>query len=169
MLQVMKIALVMIFGLFFAKSFRLVTAAATPLPFLFGDAANDTFTPLGSYKFSATIILPKPMTYLTYNVTAIRPHSEGYLQLICNEGLSEDRQVAAFLTRIDTRNGGVDQNQISFHVGNNTADLDIARNIIAFNGTVFRPQAMMVATWYKVETLEKGQGIQKHIPACNGV
>jgi Nidogen-like len=52
---------------------------------------------------------------------------------------------------LDTGNGGTDQNQIWLRVGNETSDLLLARDIIAGNGTLFNPQVVMVATWYKVE------------------
>lgn len=39
-------------------------------------------------------------------------------------------------TDIDTRNGGIDLNQVSLCTGNRTDDLSIVRDIMAGNGTV---------------------------------
>jgi hypothetical protein len=59
---------------------------------------------------------------------------------------------------MDTGNGGIDQNQIWLRVGNKTSDLLLARDSIAGNGTLFNPQKMMVATWYKVEAYYQRTG-----------
>jgi Nidogen-like len=44
--------------------------------------------------------------------------------------------------------------------GNRNDDLNIARDIIASKGTLFAPQAVIVATWYKVEAYDRRAGPQ---------
>lgn len=61
---------------------------------------------------------------------------------------------------IDTRNGGHNQNELWIRAGNRSIDLFPAREIIAGNGTMFNPQAILVATWYKVEAYNRGAGPQ---------
>jgi len=45
-------------------------------------------------------------------------------------------------------------------VGNNASDLAVARNIIAGNGTIFNPQAFIVATWFEVDAFPQQAGLQ---------
>jgi hypothetical protein len=45
-------------------------------------------------------------------------------------------------------------------VGNSTRDLILARDIVAGTGKIFNPQAIIVATWYKVDSFRRQIGQQ---------
>jgi hypothetical protein len=61
---------------------------------------------------------------------------------------------------LDTRNGGAEQNQLWLRAGKRFRDLTLARKIIAGTGNVFFPEAVVVATWFKVEALDQLAGPQ---------
>jgi hypothetical protein len=48
-------------------------------------------------------------------------------------------------------NEGVIPNQVLVRVGNFASGMAIAKTIIAENGKICQPQAIIVATWFKVE------------------
>jgi hypothetical protein len=61
---------------------------------------------------------------------------------------------------IDITNGGANQNAVWLRAGTNPNDLTVARDTIAATGNTFTPQAMIVATWYKVEAFNERVGEQ---------
>lgn len=105
-----------------------ITAAET-LPFAFGNSV---------------------MAYLNTNVTSVTQYTKGFIVLLPTEQ-SFAGFVYVYNADIDTRNGGANQNQIWLRTGNRTDDLKRARDIIAGSGTFFAPQAVIVATWFRVE------------------
>jgi cysteine-rich repeat protein len=135
------------------------TAAQQP-PFPFGTATGDVSLPLGYGWGSNAILLPQPMMFFGTSTVAVSYTSNGYVgfQSILNEKFGGFANV--YFMFLDTSNGGTDQNQIWFRVGNTTSDLNLARDIIADYGTVFNPQVVMVATWYKVEAYYQRAGPQ---------
>jgi AMOP domain/Nidogen-like len=152
----------------FAKTMALlVVTAATPfgisaqgLPFRFGNVTDDIFTGPNDDESSVRIALPKRMKYLGDFVTTVfqntngditfdAPYSEYEPSLIPSSAIPA--MVAIFWTDIDTRNAGLDQNQLWIRAGMNATDVSLARDIIAGTGNSFTPQATIVATWYKVE------------------
>jgi hypothetical protein len=98
------------------------------------------------------------MQFLNKNITTSIQNVDGYISLY-QDGLLGG-YFGAYAMNIDTRNGGDNKNQIWMRGGNHTDDLLIARDIIAGNGTIFYPQAILVATWYKVEAFDKRPGQQ---------
>lgn len=124
-------------------------AAAQSPPFPFGNATNDLFLPRNNDGVSARVPFPQSMRFLDSNATAVEQILNGYIRIY--QGDSYYGYIHVYFMDIDTRNGGVDQNEIWLRVGNKTEDLTLARDIIAGNGTIFNPQAILLATWYKVE------------------
>jgi hypothetical protein len=142
-----------------ASLLHLVTAAQAP-PFLFGNATGDLFAVPGA-DAGATTTLPQAMAYVGRNVIAVRQYVDGYISLFSAiNPLNFSGYVNAYYMNIDTSNGGADQNQVWLRVGKNQSDLQLARDIIAGNGTLFAPQAIIVATWYKVEAAPRRVGPQ---------
>jgi hypothetical protein len=125
----------------------------------FGSGTNDAFLGPSYLASSAAVALPKPMMYLDISVTSVVQYTDGFIGLFAN-GLVLSGYVYAYRTNIDTRNGGVDQNQMWLRAGNRTEDLNMARDIIAGNGTLFSPQAVLVATWYRIEAFNRQAGPQ---------
>jgi hypothetical protein len=69
--------------------------------------------------------------------------------------------VHVYHMNMDTRNGGgANQNELWLRAGTNPSDLTVARDIISGTGTAFTPQAMVVATWHKVEAFDRRAGPQ---------
>lgn len=145
-------------GLFMALlSFHVVSAQLPPFPF--GNSTNDAFTPPNFSDLAQRLTLPKPMAYLDGTAFYIQQHTGGYILL---EGMSSKQVgfICIYLMQFDTSRGGKDQNQVWVRVGNETSDLTLARDIIAGNGTIFNPQAILVATWFNVEQFSQAAGAQ---------
>jgi AMOP domain/Nidogen-like len=154
----------------------LVATAATPawvsaqgLPFRFGNFTGDIFTGPNDDSSSVRVALPKRMKYLGDFVTTVFQNTNG--DITFNNSYSQftpsivpsssiPAMVAIFWTDIDTRNAGLDQNQLWIRAGMNATDLNLARDIIAGTGFSFTPQAAIVATWYKVEEFSRRAGPQ---------
>jgi hypothetical protein len=136
----------------------LAYAAAQMPPFPFGNATGDIFTGPNDVDQSARVTLPKPMAFFV-NVSSVSQYTNGYMDLYLTNN-SFGARVNVFNANIDTRNGGANQNQLWLRAGNDTNDLNLARDIIAGNGTLFAPQAVVVATWYKVEAYDRSAGPQ---------
>jgi hypothetical protein len=144
---------------FLAVSFHSMVAVQLP-PFPFGTAAGDVALPLDNFVIDAPQRLPIPMTYSgNVHVSFFRQATDGFVALTNGSNYIVG-YVAPYATDIDTRNGGTDQNQIWMRAWNATDDLNLARDILAGNGTLFRPQAIIVATWYKVEANPQQAGPQ---------
>jgi Nidogen-like len=99
------------------------------------------------------------MTFFSYTVTSVTQSTDGALNLY-NATLSRFGNIAAYGQDLDTSNGGSDQNLLWVRTGTSLNDLKMARDIIAGAGTLFHPQAIIVATWYKVEAFNKRRGAQ---------
>jgi hypothetical protein len=129
-----------------------LSVAAQMPPFPFGNNVSDILIPSSGTR-TDLLRLPKPMFYLNYRVEYIRQQSEGFI-FLSEIGLENAvGYVNVYKQTTDISNGGENQNQVWFRVGNQTSDLNLARDIIATrrNGTLFAPQAIVVGTWYKVE------------------
>jgi cysteine-rich repeat protein len=137
------------------------TAAQQP-PFPFGAATGDVSLPLGYGILGNEILLPQPMMFFGKASIAVTYNSNGYLKIVAEIGPPGKLNGFAkvYFMSLDTGNGGTDQNQIWLRVGNKTSDLNLARDIIADYGTVFNPQVVIVATWYKVEAFYQRAGPQ---------
>jgi hypothetical protein len=144
-------------GCFVVSSFHGVEAQSLPFPF--GNETGDLLSPPGNTLLTNYLSLPQPMAYLTNNVTFVRQHTNGYIALY-SPGPVFAGIVNGYYTDLDTRNGGADQNQVWVRIGTNASDLAIARNIIAGNGTIFHPEAIVIATWFKVEANDRQVGPQ---------
>lgn len=133
-------------------------ASQTP-PFPFGYTTGGIFTPPGDDSVTSLLALPKPMAYSNVTAKFVSQSINGYISLYA-EPLNFSGYVYTYFMDIDTRNGGADQNQVWLHVGDRSEDLHLARDLIAGNGTLFVPQALVVATWYKVEAAIQLSGPQ---------
>jgi hypothetical protein len=133
-------------------------AAQTP-PFRFGTDAGDVFTGPNVDGASARVFLPKSMTYFGSEIASVIQLTSGLVYLYKNN-TEVAGKIYVYNLNIDTRNGGSNQNQIWLRAGNNSNDLILARDIIAGYGTLFTPQAILVATWYKVEAFSQRVGAQ---------
>jgi hypothetical protein len=142
-------------GCFVVSSFLGVEAQSLPFPF--GNGTGDLLSPPGNTLLTNYLSLPRPMAYLTSNVTFVRQHTNGYIALY-SPGQVFAGIVNGYYTDIDTRIGGANQNQVWVRIGNNASDLAIARNLIAGNGTLSNPEAIVVATWFKVEANDQQVG-----------
>jgi Nidogen-like len=128
-------------------------------PFRFGNATNDVFTRRGDGDFSSRVNLPQPMALLNLSATYFYQITDGYLLFNVNDSNALG-YVLVFFMDIDTGNGGIDQNEVWSRAGNSSIDLNLARDIIAGTGTLFTPQSILVATWYKVEAHSRRVGAQ---------
>lgn len=106
-----------------------------------------------------TSVLAQTHVVLGRIATFVKQHINGYIILL-DGNLTRSGSVYSYHTDIDTRNGGVNQNQLWLGAGNNTNELRTSRDIIAGNGTLFSPRAVVVATWYKVEAFDRQAGPQ---------
>jgi hypothetical protein len=103
-------------------------------------------------------LLPQPMMFFGTSTVALSYTSNGFVgfRSILNQKFGGFANI--YFMDMDTGNCGTDQNQIWLRVGNKTSDLLLARDIIAGNGTLFNPQVVMIATWYKVEAYYQRAG-----------
>jgi AMOP domain/Nidogen-like len=154
---------------FFVMFLVALSSAAQETPFAFGNGTMDIFTLPNDDLSSIRIALPKRMKYLGDFVTTVFQNTNGditfdaayfeYTPEIIPSS-SVPALVAIFWTDIDTRNGGSNQNQLWIRAGTNATDLNLAKDIIAGTGNSFSPQAVVVATWYKVEEYPQIAGPQ---------
>jgi Nidogen-like len=141
---------------FVVASFHLANAQTTPFPF--GNITGEIYAGPGDNSVSPPLYLPKPMSFLQTNVTYVKQVTDGSIFLFTSSDFAGE--VHVYRMDLDTRNGGRNQNQVALRVGNDTRDSNLARDIIAGTGTLFIPQATVVATWYKVEAKERRVGAQ---------
>ena len=134
-------------------------AAAQVPPFPFGFSFGDIFTGPSDEGTSSTVPLPQPMPYFGKNVVAVHQGINGFLHFFQTH-TEFAGSVNAYFMDMDTRNGGVGQNELWLRVGTRADDVTLARDIIAGNGTIFIPQVVVVATWFKVEAFEQRAGPQ---------
>lgn len=143
-------------------SVHLVTAGN--LPFRFGNETGDVFTQLNDEGSSPLVSLPKPMTYKGKSVVSMKQYVNGYVNFLTEFDNSvfygSGGSVDVYDSDIDTRNGGEGQNEVWLRAGTNASDLTVARDIIAGAGKSFSPEAVIVATWNKVEAYNRIVGPQ---------
>ena len=142
-------------------AFVSLVAAQAPkaLPFSFGPASGDSFTGPNDDETSSRLPLSIPMTYLGNRMASVSQGTDGFLEVL-QTGNIVGGAVFVYGMDIDTRNGGVGQNELWLRTGSRANDLLLARDIIAGTGTAFTPQATVVATWVKVEAFERRTGLQ---------
>jgi hypothetical protein len=134
-------------------------AAAQKPPFPFGNATGDIFTAPNNNGSSRRVTLPQPMAYLGSLVSIVDQNINRFITLMDSKFFLRVF-VNAYFINIDTSNGGTDQNEVWLRVENSTRDLILARDIVAGTGKISNPQAIIFATWYKVDSFRRQIGQQ---------